>query len=169
MRSRVTVLLFIALAIALGIAVEGQTGAQGGGNTVDTHLAAAKTAAGSQWGWMYDRLCGQALGDFKKAPRPGPANPPARAGGPPPQRSQWHAEPVKVFDNLYRVGSIEHSAWAIKTSDGIILMDAIFDYNVQDEVVDGLKKLGLESDLHQVRDYWSRARRPRRWSETIAG
>jgi metallo-beta-lactamase class B len=61
----------------------------------------------------------------------------------PPARSTWHAEPVKVFDTLYRVGTIEHSAWAVKTSDGIILMDAIFSYNVQDEVIDGLKKLGM--------------------------
>jgi metallo-beta-lactamase class B len=45
---------------------------------------------------------------------------------------------------LYRVGTIEHSAWAVTTSDGIILMDAIFYYNIQDEVADGLKKLGLD-------------------------
>ena len=48
-----------------------------------------------------------------------------------------------MFDNLYRVGSIQHSGWAITTSDGIILMDALYDYNVQGTVVEGLKKLGL--------------------------
>jgi metallo-beta-lactamase class B len=45
---------------------------------------------------------------------------------------------------VYRVGTIEHSAWAVTTSAGIILMDAIFDYNVQDEVVEGLRKLGQD-------------------------
>ena len=34
--------------------------------------------------------------------------------------------------------------WAITTSQGIILLDAIFDYSVEDEVVGGLKKLGLD-------------------------
>jgi metallo-beta-lactamase class B len=56
----------------------------------------------------------------------------------------WHAEPAKVFDNLYFVGEIEYSAWAVTTSEGIILIDAIFDYSVEDEVVGGLKKLGLD-------------------------
>jgi metallo-beta-lactamase class B len=61
-----------------------------------------------------------------------------------PDRSQWHAEPVKVFDNLYFVGQTEYSAWAVTTSDGIIIIDAIFDYSVEDEIVNGLTKLGLE-------------------------
>ena len=34
--------------------------------------------------------------------------------------------------------------WAVTTSAGIILVDAIFDYSVDDEVVGGLKKLGLD-------------------------
>jgi metallo-beta-lactamase class B len=49
-----------------------------------------------------------------------------------------------VFDNLYFVGQTEYSAWAVNTSDGIILIDTIFDYSVEAEVVDGLKKLGLD-------------------------
>jgi glyoxylase-like metal-dependent hydrolase (beta-lactamase superfamily II) len=57
--------------------------------------------------------------------------------------AQWHAEPVKVFDNLYFVGMTEYSAWAVTTSQGIILIDTIYDYSVEDEVVNGLKKLGL--------------------------
>jgi metallo-beta-lactamase class B len=51
---------------------------------------------------------------------------------------------VKVFDNLYFVGQSEYSAWAITTSEGIILIDTLFDYSVEDEVVGGLKKLGLD-------------------------
>ena len=50
----------------------------------------------------------------------------------------------KVFDNLYFLGQTEFSAWAVTTSAGIILIDTIFDYSVEDEVVGGLKKLGLD-------------------------
>ena len=32
------------------------------------------------------------------------------------------------------------------TSEGIILIDAIFDYSVEDEIVNGLKKLGLNPE-----------------------
>jgi metallo-beta-lactamase class B len=51
---------------------------------------------------------------------------------------------VKVFDNLNFVGQTEYSAWAVTTSAGIILIDALWDYSVQDEVVGGLQKLGLD-------------------------
>jgi metallo-beta-lactamase class B len=51
---------------------------------------------------------------------------------------------VKVFDNLYFLGQTEYSVWAIATPDGIILIDAIFDYSVDDEVAGGLRKLGLD-------------------------
>src|SRR5690348_17576858 len=47
--------------------------------------------------------------------------------------SQWHAEPVKVFDNLYFVGQSEYSAWAVTTSQGIILIDTIWDYSVEED------------------------------------
>jgi metallo-beta-lactamase class B len=71
---------------------------------------------------------------------------PARAAtpAPSPDRSRWHAEPVKVFDNLYYLGQSEYSAWAVTTSAGIIVIDALFDYSVEDEIVNGLTKLGLD-------------------------
>jgi metallo-beta-lactamase class B len=49
-----------------------------------------------------------------------------------------------VFDNLYFVGQTEYTAWAVATSDGIIVIDPLFDYSVEDEVVNGLTKLGLD-------------------------
>ena len=88
---------------------------------------------------MFNQLC--------QAPAPATPQATAPAAGPPPgppDRSQWHVEPVKVFDNLYFVGQTEFSAWAVTTSAGIILVDTIFDYSVEDEVVGGLKKLGLD-------------------------
>jgi metallo-beta-lactamase class B len=52
--------------------------------------------------------------------------------------------PVRIFDNLYFVGMKTVSAWAVTTSEGIILMDAMFHYNVGETVVDGLRALGLD-------------------------
>jgi len=105
-------------------------GGQSGADSVDSHVAAATAAAGKEHTAVLN-LC--------DAPAPAPAASPG-----PPERSRWHAEPVKVFDNLYFVGQTEYSAWAVTTSAGIILIDTIFDYSVEDEVVGGLKKLGLD-------------------------
>ena len=115
---------------------------QGGKDSVESHVAAAKAAAGSDHIGLLDRLC------TAPAPQPAPAPPPASGAAAqpagPPSRSTWHAEPMKVFDNLYFLGEIEYSAWALTTSAGIILIDAIYDYSVEDEVVEGMKKVGLD-------------------------
>ena len=58
--------------------------------------------------------------------------------------AQWYAPPAKVFDNLYFLGQTEYTAWAVMTSDGIIVIDPLFDYSVEEEVVKGLTKLGLD-------------------------
>jgi metallo-beta-lactamase class B len=128
-------LLSVAIAVALsGANVTGQSGA----GTVESHVAAAKAAAGQDHTGLFDRLCTAPATAPASAPRP-----PGAAPGPP-ERGTWHVEPVKVFDNLYFVGEKEYSAWAVTTSAGIILVDAIFDYSVEDEVVNGLRKLGLD-------------------------
>ncbi len=53
-------------------------------------------------------------------------------------------EPTKVFDNLYCIGSVSVVAWAINTSDGIILIDSMWDNRDAKLIEDGLKKLGLD-------------------------
>jgi metallo-beta-lactamase class B len=66
-------------------------------------------------------------------------------------RPEWYAEPVKVFDNLYYVGQTEYSAWAVTTSEGIIIIDPIFDYSVEAEIVEGLRTVGLDpADIRYV-------------------
>ena len=126
----------IGFAAALGGAgVLGQVKA----DSAEAHVAAARAAAGQDHTGLFNRLC--------IPPAPAPAAAPRSPGAPPPgppERSTWHAEPVKVFDNLYFLGEIEYSAWAVTTSAGIILIDAIYDYSVEDEVVNGLKKVGLD-------------------------
>jgi metallo-beta-lactamase class B len=115
---------------------------QSASDSPETHVASAKTAAGDSYQNLFNFLC------TVPAPRGGgPRAGGPRAGGPPPGppgRSTWYAEPVKVFDNLYFVGQSEYSAWALTTSQGIILFDTLFDYSVEDEVVAGLKTLGLD-------------------------
>jgi hypothetical protein len=68
-----------------------------------------------------------------------------------PARETWHAEPVKVFDNLYFVGMTEFSSWAVTTSAGIIIIDPVFDYSVEDEIVGGLRKLGTAASRSCLR------------------
>src|SRR5262249_11385479 len=113
--------------------------AQVANDTPEIHVAAAKTAAGEDYQNLFNFLCtvpgprGGGRGGQRQGPPPGP-----------PDRSTWYAEPVKVFDNLYFVGQSEYSVWAVNTSEGIIAIDTIFDYSVEEEVAGGLKKLGLD-------------------------
>src|SRR3954447_10262110 len=113
---------------------------------IDAHVAAAKAAVGGDHQVLFTSLCsaqptGPGTGRRGAAPQPGvaPAPPPG-----PPARDRWRAEPVKVFDNLYFLGMTEFSAWAVNTSEGIIIIDALYDYSVDDEVAEGLKKVGLD-------------------------
>jgi hypothetical protein len=74
-----------------------------------------------------------------------------RGPGATPARETWYAEGGQVFDNLYMLTTKANSAWAVKTSDGIILIDTLFGYAAQDEIVDGMKKLGLDpADIKYV-------------------
>jgi metallo-beta-lactamase class B len=125
----------VALAAAFGTTVA----AQAPRPEVERHIAAARAVAGEHAG-MVDRLCpGPAATDAAAR-----ANPAARPPPGAPARDSWHAEPVKVFDNFYFVGMTEFSSWAVTTSEGIIVIDPLFDYSVEDEVVGGLTKLGLD-------------------------
>jgi metallo-beta-lactamase class B len=120
----------------LAVSLAGAAAAQAQNPEVERHIAAARAAAGEHAG-MVDRLC----------PMPGVARPvQGNRTAPPgtPARESWHAEPAKVFDNFYFVGMTEFSAWAVTTSEGIIVIDPLFDYSVEDEVVEGLRKLGFD-------------------------
>jgi metallo-beta-lactamase class B len=105
----------------------------------EAHIAAAKAAAGDRHTFLFQSLC--------VTPATGPVV--GTAPPPPPELASYHAEPVKVFDNLYFVGEKEFSAWAVTTSAGIIIVDTIWDYSVEDEIVGGLRKLGF--DLAQIK------------------
>src|ERR1700683_563492 len=124
--------VYILVALAL---ISSLTFAQNAQNAIDAHLTAARNAAGFDFTGTLARLC---------------VAPPFTSGirdvapGKPPARETWFTEPAKVFDNLYFVGSKIHSSWALMTNDGIILIDTLFTYNSEEEIVGGLKKLGLD-------------------------
>ncbi len=113
--------------------------------TIDGLVSAAKTAAGTDWSGTLLRLC-------IAPPPPAPAGTGAagargaRGAAPgPPAKDTWYAEPAKVADNLYFLGTRVHNAWAITGSEGTIILEALFDYAAQDEIFGGLRKLGLDS------------------------
>ncbi|MEQ1580375.1 MAG: MBL fold metallo-hydrolase [Steroidobacteraceae bacterium] len=105
--------------------------------TPDGLITAAKRAAGRDYAGTFLRIC-VAPDNLNAVPRP--ANAPRVV----PDRATWYAKPYKVFDNLYFVGTLIHSAWALTTSDGIIVIDTLFDYAVESEIVEGMKTLGLD-------------------------
>jgi metallo-beta-lactamase class B len=112
--------------------------------TVDGLVSAAKGAAGLDWPGTFMRLC-------VPPPPPQPRAAGGRGGAPagPPPKASWYAEPAKVADNFYFLGTKLHNAWALVGSDGIILFEALFDYAAPDEIADGMRKVGL--DLNKVK------------------
>jgi len=142
--------------ITLGLLLAVSTlAAQNANDTPDAHFAAAKAAAGEDFQNLFNFQCyGPGPGGQRTPPGTAPAaqlgqgqGRAGRGGGraaEPPDRSTWYAEPVKVFDNLYFFGQSEYAVWAITTSQGIIVLDTIFDYSVEEEVAGGMKKLGLD-------------------------
>src|SRR4051812_27577491 len=89
-----------AMALAFSSAI---LGAQTQPATVDGLVSAAKAAAGTAWAGTFVRLC-----------IPPPAAPGGGGGGGgqsgPPPRDTWYAQPAKVADNLYFLGTKVHSA-----------------------------------------------------------
>ena len=108
----------------------------GAQEAADEHMAVAKLAAGEEHEAVFTGLCTPVT----------PHNEGMAPSPPPPARAQWYADPVKVFDNLYWVGEQRYSAWAVTTSEGIIIIDALWDYSVEGAIVDGLEKLGLDPE-----------------------
>jgi metallo-beta-lactamase class B len=118
------------------------TNAQPQPGTPDALLAAARQAAGLDHAGTYRRICGMPDNRFGAPQRP-PGNRTT------PARDSWYARPYRVFDNLYFIGTRIHSAWALTTSEGIIVIDSVFEYAVEDEMVQGL--IALDLDPNDVR------------------
>ncbi|MCH5487758.1 MBL fold metallo-hydrolase [Pseudomonas syringae] len=63
----------------------------------------------------------------------------------PARQSPAQSQPMKVFDNLYFVGTSGVASWVIKTSEGLIVIDALNnDHESEKYIEGGLVKLGLD-------------------------
>jgi metallo-beta-lactamase class B len=113
--------------------------AQAPSSQIDAHILAAKTAAGQDYRATFVNLC------LPSAPPGGRGAGRGAAPGAPqtPDRANWYAPPFKVFDNLYWLGTRQHSSWALQTSGGIVIIDTNFSWATEPEIVAGLTKLGL--------------------------
>ena len=60
-------------------------------------------------------------------------------------------KPTKVFDNVYCIGSVSVVAWVIETSDGLILIDSMWDDRDAKLIEEGIKGFGLNpKDLKYI-------------------
>jgi len=139
MRTRLLCVAILAAGISAAALAQAPTPA-----TPDSLLAAAKRAAGTDYQGTFVRIC---VAPDNLA-TPGGTGTAARGAAPParvvPPRDTWYARPYKVFDNLYFIGTKIHSSWALTTSDGIIVIDTLYDYAIEPEIVDGLTAVGLD-------------------------
>jgi metallo-beta-lactamase class B len=132
--------------------------AQGSKTAAQVHIDKARAAAyrpGHPLQRLFETVCAPAVsekGPVEPNPAEGGQTAPSLANRKVPPRSEWYTEPAKVFDNLYWLGShgdaysvptvAGDSTWAVKTSNGIILIDTGNDYSAKELITDGLKKLG---------------------------
>jgi metallo-beta-lactamase class B len=149
---RIPVMVCLLSALLLAVAAL----AQAPSSEIDTHIATAKTAAGQDYRATFVNLCLPAGapggGRGAGAGARGGAGRGAAAGAPQtPDRANWYAPPFKVFDNLYWLGTRQHSSWALQTNAGIIIIDTNFAWATEPEIIEGLTKLGLKpSDIKYV-------------------
>ncbi len=112
-------------------------------DTGTAHKAAVTALLNSNNAGAAHLACPATIGPVPTANSPaGPGR--GRGPRPIPPKEDWFAEGGRVFDNLYMLTTKMNSAWAVKTSEGIILLDTLFGYAAQDAIVDGLKKVGLD-------------------------
>ena len=137
MRSHARVAALLSAPFLFPLTLSGQAANE----VIRTRIEAARTMAGREHTSVFGQLCAvpiEAVGAppvANEVPGALPSLDPDRA---------WYTTPVRVFDNLYFLGQTQFSVWAVRTSEGIILIDAIFDYSVEAEVIEGLRTLGID-------------------------
>jgi metallo-beta-lactamase class B len=113
-------------AAGLGLLAGGSAPGQG---TLEEHVARAKSAGGSRWAEAANYFCAES----SMANRP----------------TDPAIEPTRLFDNLSVVGSVGTAVYIVRTSAGLILIDAGYPDQVESVLLPALKDLGL--DARQVR------------------
>ena len=131
-RGVVACLLAVGSVAVAAQAPQGRAGAPPANDSPEVQrlLAQARAAAGSEWTEAFDFIC---------APNPNRANRP----------DDPLIQPTKVFDNLFAVGRSGTTVWVIRTSAGLVLIDAGYADQLETVLLPGLRQLGLDPD--QVR------------------
>lgn len=130
-------LRWLVLLVAILAAARAAYAQQADSALVKAHVAAATRAAGSDLRSIFN-LC-------KTAEDTAPPNFEELHQRMLKAMATGSVEPMRVFDNLYFVGSKWVSSWAVQTSAGIILIDAMDnDEEARTIIADGLRKLGLD-------------------------
>jgi metallo-beta-lactamase class B len=115
--------LRITLAVAFAVSLYAQAPSKPDSPQVKEHLDKARALAGTQWANAYQFFC---------------VDPRANSNDDPP------IEPSRIFDNVYAIGNTGTVAYAITTSDGIMLLDALAANQVDSVMLPGLRKLRLD-------------------------
>jgi metallo-beta-lactamase class B len=132
---------FAAAAAAFTCAISSVQAQDTGNALIDRHIAAAARAAKAD-------LLGPLALCKTATPDPAPAfmdNYNAKMKEPP-------LEPMQVMDDLYFLGNYWTSAWAVKTSKGIVIIDALDNSDEAEKYIEGgLRKLKLDpADIKYV-------------------
>ncbi len=136
--------LVVALAVCAAACTTPESAPEPGADpeaAVREHVEAARAAAGSEHAFLLGQLCAGPIEAVNAAapeitiPDSLPATDPER---------DWYTDPVQVFDDLFYLGQTRFSAWGLRTSEGIVVVDAIFDYSAEAEIIDGLQRLGID-------------------------
>jgi metallo-beta-lactamase class B len=132
----VGVLISAAAAAVVGVRAAGESA------DVKAHIDAARKLAGVQWAAAADLFCAtqEEVAAMHILPSANATDAAANV-----------AEPVQVFDNLYFLGSKQVATWAITTPAGIIMIDSGYKDRVEDTLLAGMKKVGLNpADIRYV-------------------
>jgi metallo-beta-lactamase class B len=123
--------------------------AQSATPTIEDLQASAKSYAGTDWAGTYTRLCIPSVSSNLVVPTVDPGlypspDLPTPPGGTPPA-ANWYSTPAQIADNLYFLGTRDHSTYALvsRNKKDIILIDGNFDYATVPEIHRGLALLGL--------------------------
>ncbi len=152
MRSHFAALLLASTALAGSsspLAAQGNRAGRDFDAEIEAAIRSAKDAAGFEHVGTLNRICllPASGGENTTDNVPRYVTDPSTA----PPRESWYADPARVFDNFYFVGGSEHSAWAIVTTEGIIIIDTIYPYNSEELIIGGLRRLGLDpADIRYV-------------------
>ena len=115
--------LRLLLAAALAGSIYAQAPAKPDSPEIKAHLDKARAIAGTPWAPAYQFFC---------------VDPRANSNDDPP------IEPSKIFDNVYAIGNTGTVAYAITTSEGIMLLDSLAANQVESVLLPGMRKLGLD-------------------------